>query len=100
MNQARKTCSRLVMVFCDGGFKRTFVEHCRTLEIAAEVLTKIHQGVFEVLPRRSVVERTWSWMMNSRRLQIDYERDPLCHAGFVWAAHSRLPMRRLTQPTS
>jgi putative transposase len=50
-----------------------------------------------VLPRRWIVERTWSWLMNSRRLQVDYERDPIVTEGFIWAAHSRHLMRRLTQ---
>jgi len=51
-----------------------------------------------VLPRRWLVERTWSWSMNNRRLQVDYERDPKVTEGFVWAAHARLLLRRLTDP--
>jgi hypothetical protein len=34
--------------------------------------------------------------MNNRRLQIDYERRTEVAEGFVWAAHSRLLLRRLT----
>jgi putative transposase len=49
------------------------------------------------LPRRWIVERTWAWLMNSRRLQVDYERDPIVTEGFIWAAHSRYLLRRLTQ---
>ena len=59
-------------------------------------MKRIHAGVFEVLPRRCVVERTWSGLINNRRLQVDYERDPLVTEGFVSAAHSRLLLRRLT----
>lgn len=95
---ARARSSRLAKVWCDGGFKRTFIEHCRSHHVAVEVVNKIHRSRFEVLPRRWVVERTWAWLMNSRRLQIDYERDPIVHEGFVWAAHSRMLLRRLTQP--
>jgi len=96
IDRARKKSSRLKKVFCDGGFKRTFVAHCAGAHLSAEVVKRIHAGVFEVLPRRWVVERTWSWLMNNRRLQIDYEHDPLVTEGFVWAAHSRLLLRRLT----
>lgn len=60
--------------------------------------SKIHSGRFEVLPKRWIVERTWSWLMNNRRLQVDYERDPIVTEGFYWAAHSRYLLRRLTQP--
>jgi transposase len=61
------------------------------------VVKRIHPGRFEVLPQRWIVERTWAWLMNSRRLQVDYERDPIVTEGFIWAAHSRYLLRRLTQ---
>lgn len=97
---AKARSGRLAKVWCDGGFKRTYVEHCRSRRIAVEVVVKAAEKGFEVLPRRWVVERTWSWLMNNRRLQIDYERDPAVHEGFVWAAHSRMLLRRLTQPAA
>jgi len=98
VDRARQRSGRIAKLWCDGGFKRTFIEHCRHHHISTEVVTKIAPTGFEVLPRRWVIERTWSWLMNHRRLQIDYERDPVVHAGFIWAAHSRLLLRRLTHP--
>jgi transposase len=89
--------ARLVKVFCDGGFKKVFKAALGARHISAEVVTKIHPGRFEVLPKRWIVERTWSWLMNNRRLQIDYERNPKVTEGFVWAAHARLLLRRLTE---
>lgn len=96
IDKARAKSQRLAKVFCDGGFKRAFIAHCGAAHISAEVVKRIASGAFEVLPRRWVVERTWSWLMNNRRLQVDYERDPVVTAGFIWAAHSRLLLRRLT----
>jgi transposase len=90
--------TRLKKIFCDGGFKNAFRDHLGARHVSAEVVNKIHPGRFEVLPRRWVVERTWSWLMNNRRLQIDDERDPAVAQGFVWAAHSRMLLRRLTDP--
>jgi putative transposase len=54
-------------------------------------------GFRGVLPRRWVVERTFSWIGNSRRLSKDYER--LCATGeaFVYAAMSRIMTRRLAK---
>lgn len=98
-DRARNRSGRLAKLWCDAGFKRTFVEHCRNRRLAVEVVNKIHRSSFEVLPRRWVVERTWAWLMNHRRLQVDYERDPIVHEAFVWAAHSRMLLRRLTDPT-
>ena len=52
---------------------------------------------FQVLPRRWVVERTFSWIDHNRRMSKDYER--LCASGeaFVYAAMIRLMVRRLTR---
>ena len=96
--RARTRSGRLAQIFCDGGFKKAFALACGAHHISAEVVNKIHPNRFEVLPRRWVVERTWSWLMNNRRLQVDYERNPIVTEGFVWAAHSRLLLRRLTEP--
>lgn len=98
VDQARPKSSRFAKVWCDAGFKAAFARHCRQRHIAVEVVNRIHPSAFVVLPRRWVVERTWSWLMCNRRLQIDYERDPKVTEGFVWAAHSRLLLRRLTEP--
>ena len=97
---ARTKSSRLAKVFCDQGFKKTFLAHCADRHLSAEVVSRIASHAFEVLPRRWVVERTWSWLMNHRCLQVDYERDPKVTEGFVWAAHARLLLRRLTAPPS
>jgi putative transposase len=53
---------------------------------------------FQVLPRRWVVERTFSWLSQNRRMSKDYER--LCATGeaFIYAAMSRLMVRRLARP--
>jgi len=50
---------------------------------------------FQVLPRRWVVERSLAWICHNRRMSKDYER--LCASGeaFVYAAMSRLMVRRL-----
>ena len=52
---------------------------------------------FRVLPRRWVVERTFAWISHNRRMAKDYER--LCATGeaFVYAAMTRLMVRRLAR---
>ena len=52
---------------------------------------------FKVLPRRWVVERTFSWLSQNRRMSKDYER--LCATGeaFVYAAMTRLMVKRLSR---
>ena len=52
---------------------------------------------FTVLPRRWVVERTFSWLSQNRRMSKDYERLPESSEAFIYAAMSRLMARRLAR---
>jgi transposase len=88
---------RLTKIWCDQGFKVEFAKFCRTLGIKAEAVKRTATNGFEVLPRRWVVERSFAWLVNNRRLRTDYERDPVVTAGMVWAAQTRLLLRRLTR---
>jgi len=52
---------------------------------------------FEVLPRRWVVERTFSWLSQNRRMSKDYERLCATSEAFIYAAMTRLMIRRLAR---
>jgi len=52
---------------------------------------------FMVLPRRWVVERTFSWLSQNRRMSKDYERLCATSEAFVYAAMTRLMVRRLAR---
>jgi putative transposase len=50
---------------------------------------------FGDLPRRWVVERTFSWLSQNRRMSKDYERLAATSEAFVYVAMTRLMVRRL-----
>jgi putative transposase len=52
---------------------------------------------FRILPRRWVVERTFSWLDHNRRMSKDYERLPETSEAFIYVAMSRLMVRRLVR---
>jgi putative transposase len=52
---------------------------------------------YVVLPRRWVVERTFSWLSQNRRMSKDYERLCASAEAFVYAAMVRLMVRRLAR---
>jgi putative transposase len=52
---------------------------------------------FVVLPRRWVVERTFSWLSQNRRMSKDYERLTATAEAFIYAAMTRLMVRRLAR---
>ncbi len=55
------------------------------------------EGPRPFLPRRWVVERTFSWLGQNRRMSKDYERLPQTGEAFIYAAMSRLMVRRLAR---
>jgi putative transposase len=52
---------------------------------------------FRVLPRRWVVERTFAWITHNRRMSKDYERLSATGEAFVYAAMTRLMVKRLAR---
>jgi putative transposase len=52
---------------------------------------------FQVLPRRWVVERTFAWLSQNRRMSKDYERLCATAEAFVYVAMTRLMVRRLAR---
>jgi putative transposase len=52
---------------------------------------------FTVLPRRWVVERTFSWIDQNRRLSKDYEKLTATSEAFIYVAMSRLMVKRLAR---
>jgi len=49
-------------------------------------------------PQRWIVERTFAWLNNYRRLSHDYERTAKSSEGMIYLAMMQLMLRRLTRP--
>ena len=61
------------------------------------IAAKRDRHVFEVLPRRWVVERTFAWITKHRRTVRDYEYLPASHEAMILLAMIALTTRRPTQ---
>ena len=55
------------------------------------------KGPRPFLPKRWIVERTFSWLSQNRRMSKDYERLPESAEAFIYVAMSRLMARRLAR---
>ena len=55
------------------------------------------KGPRPFLPKRWIVERTFSWLGQNRRMSKDYERLPESGEAFIYVAMSRLMARRLAR---
>lgn len=90
----------ITLVWADGGCTGPLVDWCRDkLAIALQIVKRTDDTTgFVVLPRRWVVERTFAWLMNSRRLVRDYEtRSANSEVMIQWSMVTRMS-RRLARP--
>lgn len=78
----------------DAGYRKTAVEFIeKTLKLKMDISTKI-KDVFAVIPIRWIVERTFSWIGNYRRLSKDYERYSSTVENMVRIAMLRRTLRK------
>ncbi len=84
--------------FCgDEGYRKSFEEDVLSnLGLGVDISARIKPG-WEILPKRWVVERTFAWMNNSRRLSKDYEISTASEAAFVMISHLHTLLRRLAK---
>ena len=64
--------------------------------IEEQFLVEVEKPKFEVLPRRWVIERTFSWFSRYRRLSKDYEFSPETSENMIYLAMIRNMLCRLT----
>ena len=92
-------CKKLRRIWADGAYRTgrghlaSWVER-HGISLQAVERPEGQRG-FALLPRRWVVERTFAWLSQSRRLAKDYER--LCETSeaLIYIAMTRLMLRRL-----
>lgn len=95
---------RLRQLWADGNYAGRFVDWVRwaygwTLEIVTSPARVAGQRTPQVARRRWVVERTFAWLFQARRLRVDYETLPASHEALCYARMIRLMLRRLERAT-
>jgi len=80
----------------DAGYKGTFVDFVETkYGDIVDVSEKIKPKEWEILPKRWRVERTFSWLNNSRRLSKDYEILTSTEENMIMISHLHTLLKRL-----
>jgi len=84
--------------FCgDEGYRKSFVEDIQyNLNLDVDISERISPK-FEVIPKRWVVERTFAWLNNSRRLSKDYEITVASAIAMIFISHLHMLVRRLAK---
>ena len=97
LRQLRGFCKKLRLIWVDGGYRgklMDWVSERFRFQLRPVVRPKGSKG-FVLLPRRWVVERTFAWLGQARRLCKDYERNSQSSEAFIYIAMIRLMLRRL-----
>ena len=100
LNKIRESFPGLELVWADGGYNAHQVQTAAAANpgLRVEIVKRSDDMKgFVVLPRRWVVERTFSWFGRNRRLAKDYENLAETLAAFVSLAAIQLGIRRLAR---
>ena len=93
-------CRRLKVIFADSAYGRQGLpDWVRTTFgwILQTVLRPVHAKGFVVLPKRWIVERTFSWLVRHRRHAKDYERNTDTSEAMIYITMISLMSRRLAR---
>jgi transposase len=101
LSQISATSPRVTKAWADTGYRTKAIDHGARLGIDVEVVQR-DPGIkgFKVIPRRWVVERTFGWLMQHRRLARDYEAHPHRSEAMTHVAMIDLMSRRLTREST
>jgi putative transposase len=88
---------RLKKIWADGAYTGAWLDQLpATCSIEVEIVQpEPGQRGFQVIPKRWVVERTFAWLNQYRRLSKDYEYWMTTADAMIYAASIRLMLRRL-----
>lgn len=95
--EIKERMPRLQLIWADGGYRGKLIEWVavRCLWILEIVKRSDREKVFKVLPKRWIVERTFSWLNRNRRLSKDYERKSESSEAWLYLSMSILMLKRL-----
>jgi len=75
---------KVEVLFADGAYTGKLIDWVRQMfQWTLTVVTRHNKRQFEALPWRWIVERTFAWLGNARRLSKDYELLPSTSECFI-----------------
>jgi putative transposase len=97
LDQIQKMFSRLKIIWADGGYRGSFIEKAKVFfrRKIKVVMRTDNNGGFQPVPKRWIVERTFSWISNFRRSSKDYERLPETSEAFIYVSMIQLMLNRI-----
>ncbi len=97
-SEIKEQMPRIQLIWADGGYRGKLIMWVavRCLWILEIVKRSDKEKTFKVLPKRWIVERTFSWLNRNRRLSKDYERKIESSEAWLYLSMSILMLKRLS----
>src|SRR6185503_15012357 len=75
INKLFESWNQIIKIFADSGYRGKLIDKVKTqFKIKFEIIKRNELHTFKVLPKRWIVERTFSWIDINRRNSKNYER--------------------------
>jgi putative transposase len=85
----------ITKVYADGGYTGKLIDWAKDMfGYSVEIVKRNEQHLFQVLPKRWIVERTFAWLNWSRRLSKDYELRHSSAEAMIYIAFAHMLLRR------
>ena len=92
------TFSTLRKIWADQAYQGEWVDWVKeTFSCELEIVRRTTK-VFKPLPRRWVIERTFSWLSRYRRLVRVYEKRVASSTAMIWVSSIRILLKKLCTP--
>jgi len=97
MKSIKEQMPRLYLIWADGGYRGKLIKWVLVNYLWILEIVKRSDDLkgFQVLPKRWIVERTFSWLNRNRRLSKDYERELTSSEAWIYFSMSILMLKRL-----
>ena len=86
-------------IWADAGYAGKLIEQISALKrnrsIELEIVRRTPHTQFEVLPKRWIVERTFAWLAQSRRLSKDYEVKTSHSQAIIYLSMTKRMLQRI-----
>lgn len=100
LEKLKKTFGWLKVIWADGGYTGKLVGEIAAIirhrRLKLEIIKRSDNVKgFKILPKRWIVERTFGWLIQSRRLVRDYEVLTLHSESMIYLSMSKIMLRRI-----
>lgn len=97
LEQLRWRCDRMKTIYADGGYRGELIDRVKN-ELGYDMKITLRSDkatYFKPLPKRWIVERSFAWLENFRRLAKDFERTTCAAKSMIYLAFIALMLKYL-----